>query len=232
LTQPRPFGWILQEGCDRCGHRGKEKIAAKEKIGKGGPKGNAGFNVGPASARRTRRSASLQGKARGGPRSLVAGSESRNPLEGHGPSWPRGMICHPVEGQALSWPQKQHGRDGARPSMGKPLVGRGPSWPLEMEGHALSWPQKQHGRDGARPSRGAGEGARDGARPSACCRSGAWRIRAEQTSSAPRRTPSSRTGRALPPVREQWGPCRRNRVSILAGGKSPQHLPGPGAVWK
>jgi len=47
----------------------------------------------------------------------------------------------------------KHGRDGARPSMGKPLVGHGPSWPLEMEGHALAWPQKQHGRDGARPSR-------------------------------------------------------------------------------
>ena len=36
----------------------------------------------------------------------------------------------------------KHGRDGARPSMGKPLVGHGPSWPSEMEGHALAWPQE------------------------------------------------------------------------------------------
>jgi len=97
LTQPRPFGWILQEGCDRCGHRGKEKIAAKEKIGKGGPKGNAGFNVGPASARRTRRSASLQGKARGGPRSLVAGVSRAIPWRATVPrgrlKW-RAMLCH------------------------------------------------------------------------------------------------------------------------------------------
>jgi hypothetical protein len=106
------------------------------------------------------------------------GSHAR---EGHGPSWPQGGIRDSVEGHAPSWPlllgrhitqtvRPQDGRDGARPSTGKPMAGHGPSWPQggirdSVEGHAPSWPlllgrhitqtvRPQDGRDGARPSTG------------------------------------------------------------------------------
>jgi hypothetical protein len=78
------------------------------------------------------------------------------PMEGHGPSWPQGGIRDSVEGHAPSWPlllgrhitqtvRPQDGRDGARPSTGKPMAGHGPSWPQggirdSVEGHAPSWP--------------------------------------------------------------------------------------------
>ena len=106
---------------------------------------------------------------------------TENPMEGHGPSWPRktapnGGPCSVMAASSSAAlrdkPQDpKNGRDGARPSRGHPAQKtdatervpprKGPDPPLE--GHGPSWPQSQttrpkDGRDGARPSRDGREG--------------------------------------------------------------------------
>ena len=114
-------------------------------------------NGGPCSVMAASSSAALRDKPQS-PRNGRDGARpsTENPMEGHGPSWPR---AEP--------PRPKNGRDGARPSKGKPrwraTVPRGRERRHQMEGHGPSWPRAEpprpkNGRDGARPSKDGREG--------------------------------------------------------------------------
>jgi len=57
-------------------------------------------------------------------------SSSGLPLSPEPACLPGAKLVRSLQGRGPSWPQNQHGRDGARPTMGPP----------PMEGHAPSWP--------------------------------------------------------------------------------------------